>query len=271
MSRLALPCHLAAVLLCVAAFAGAGAGSGAVAEAEVSRADLAKVGVHTAAGARAPLDLRLLDQTGRATTLGAALDGETGVLVFQDYRCKTLCGPALAIVAAGVKASGLKPGHDFRLVALGLNPSETPADAHAMQTSRLAGQPDLLAGSTFLSGDAAAIVTATQAMGFGYAYDPATDQFTHPVAAFILSPGGRVARVLPEVSLTGPDLRRAVLAADRGEVGGLVDTLRLLCHDLVPLTGRYDGAVQTGLRIGGVVTVLAMLGAGALLFRRRTV
>jgi len=241
-----------------------------LAQAEVSRADLAKVGVHTPSGARAPLDLLLHDQTGEVTTLGAALHGQTGVLVFQDYRCKTLCGPALAIVAAGVKASGLKPGRDFRLIAIGLNPRETPADARAMQASRLAGQPDLLNGSSYLSGDAAAVAAATAAMGFGYAYDPATDQFTHPVAAFVLSPTGLVTRVLPEVSLTGPDLRRAVLGADRGEVGGLVDTLRLLCHDLVPLTGRYDGAVQTGLRIGGVVTVLAMLGAGMLLFRRRT-
>jgi protein SCO1/2 len=246
------------------------AGATNLARAEVSRTDLARIGVHTPTGARAPLDLRLRDQTGQTTTLGAALHGVTGVLVFQDYRCKTLCGPALAIVAAGVKASGLRPGRDFRLVAIGLNPRETPADALAMQASRLGGQPDLLSGSTFLTGDAAAIATATAAMGFGYAYDPATDQFTHPVAAFVLSPTGLVTRVLPEVSLTGPDLRRAVLAADRGEVGGLVDTLRLLCHDLVPLTGRYDGAVQTGLRIGGVVTVLAMLGAGAALFRRRT-
>ncbi len=248
----------------------AAAGGVDPAGAEVSRADLAKVGVHTPAGARAPLDLPLRDQAGMATTLGAALHGQTGVLVFQDYRCKTLCGPALAIVAAGVRASGLKPGGDFRLVAIGLNPRETPADARAMQTSRLGDQPVLLSKSTFLTGDAAAIAVATAAMGFGYTYDTATDQFTHPVAAFVLSPTGLVTRVLPETALTGPDLRHAVQSADRGQVGGLVDTLRLLCHDLVPLTGRYDGAVQTALRLGGVVTVLAMLGAGAALFRRRT-
>ncbi|MHB8287280.1 MAG: thioredoxin domain-containing protein [Caulobacteraceae bacterium] len=263
MSRPALRSLLTVGLFCTL-------GSVNLAQAEVSRADLARVGVHTAAGAHAPMDLPLRDQAGTATTLGAALHGQTGVLVFQDYRCKTLCGPALAIVAAGVKASGLKPGRDFRLIALGLNPRETPADARAMQASRLGDQPDLLRGSTFLTGDAASIAAATAAMGFGYAYDPATDQFTHPVAAFVLSPTGLVTRVLPETALTGPDLRRAVLGADRGEVGGLIDTLRLLCHDLVPLTGRYDGPVQTGLRIGGVVTVLAMLGAGMLLFRRRT-
>lgn len=246
------------------------AGSSVLALAEVSRADLALVGVHTLPGAHEPLDLTFRDQAGRSSTFGQALDGKTGVLVFQDYRCRTLCGPALAIVAAGVEASGLKPGHDFRLISIGLNPHETPAHARAMQTSRLGDQPDLVRGSTFLTGDAATIAAATRAAGFGYAYDAATDQFIHPVAAFVLSPAGIITRVLPEVSLTGADLRLAVGRAGRGEVGSLVDRLRLLCHDLAPLTGRYDGAVQTGLRIGGVVTVLTMLGAGALLFRRRT-
>lgn len=246
------------------------AGSASRAMAEVSREDLAKVGIHAPAGAHEPLNLAFRDEAGQPTTLAAALGGRTGVLVFQDYRCKTLCGPALAIVAAGVKASGLKPGRDFRLIAIGLNPRETPADARAMKVSRLGDRPDLLSGSTFLSGDAAAIAKATGAVGLGYAYDPATDQFTHPVAAFVLSASGLVTRVLPEISLTGRDLRGAVLGADRRDVGSLVDTLRLLCHDIVPLTGRYDGGVQMALRIGGVLTVLAMLGAGALLIRRRT-
>ncbi len=240
-----------------------------VARAEISRADLAKVGVQAPARAREPLALKFRDQHGDPTTLGAALGGKTGLLVFQDYRCRTLCGPALAIVAAGVKDSGLTPGRDFRLIAIGLNPREAPADASAMQANRLNNQPALLRGSTFLTGDASAIDAATRAVGFGYAYDAATDQYTHPVVAFALMADGRVARVLPEVSLTGPDLRQAVLGADHGEGGSLIDTLRLLCHDIIPLTGRYDGAAQAALRIGGVATVLAMAGLGALMLRRR--
>ncbi len=241
----------------------------APARAEPSRADLARVGVNVPAGASAPLALAFRDQGGRATTLGAALGGRPGLLIFQDYRCRTLCGPTLAILAAAVKPSGLEPGRDFRLVAIGLNPRETPADAAAMQQARLGGDPALAAASRLLTGTAAAIAAATHAVGYGYAYDPASGQYTHPVAAFALAPDGRVTRFLPEIALTGADLKTALGRAGRNEVGDLVDHLRLLCHELVPLAGRYDAAVQGGLRIGGVATLMLMAAAGAALVRRR--
>ncbi len=241
------------------------------AHAEPSRTELARIGVTVPAGARAPLGLALRDQAGRATTLGAALGGAPGLLIFEDYRCKTVCGPALSITAAAVRATRLKPGRDFRLAVIGLNPRERPADAAAMQVGRLRQDPALMDASSFLTGDATAIAAATRAVGYGYAYDPATDQYTHPVAAFALAPDGRVTRFLPETALTGPDLEAAMNEAAHGKVGDLIDHFRLLCHELIPLTGRYDGAVQSGLRIGGVLTLLAMACGGAMLMRRRRV
>jgi protein SCO1 len=239
------------------------------AQAALTDAELSRVRVTVPPGAREPLQLRFRDQAGRATTLGAALGGEPALLVFEDYRCRTLCGPALAIVAAQAKASGLRPGQDFRLIAIGLNPRETPADAAVMQESRLGDQPALRRASSFLTGDAAVIARATRAVGYGYAYDAAEDQFTHPAAAFALASDGTVTRFLTETAITGPALRDAILQARAGEVGDLVDRLRLWCHDAVALTGRYDGAVQVGLRVGGMATLVAMAAAFALLRRRR--
>ena len=242
----------------------------APARAELSRAALAQVGVYAPQGARAPLDARFTDQDGRALSLGAALGGRPGLLVFEDFRCKTLCGPALSIVAAGIKDSGLTPGRDLRLVAVGLNPRETPADARALRDSRLSGQPALAGSSSFLTGAPSAIGAAARGLGYGYAYDAQTDQFTHPVAAFVLAGDGRLIRVLPETALTGPDLRGAIQDADRGRVGDLVDRLAVFCHDLFPLTGRYDAPIQSGLRLAGGATVIAMaLGVIVLMRRRR--
>ncbi len=195
--------------------------------------------------------------------------GSPGLLIFEDFRCRTLCGPALSIVAAGVEQSGLRPGRDVRLLAIGLNPREGPRDAQAFRAAHLADAPQLARTSSFLTGDAGAIRRAAGAMGYGYAYDAATDQFTHPVAAFVLARDGRVSRVLPETALLGPDLRAAIADADRDRVGDLVDRLAVLCHDLLPLTGRYDAGVQIGLRIAAIATLGVMAAGLATLIRRR--
>ncbi|WP_158914496.1 SCO family protein [Caulobacter sp. S45] len=240
--------------------------------AEVARADLARVGVHAPPGARAPLDSMFRDQDGRALTLGVAKGEGPALLVFTDYRCTTLCGPALSIVAARIAKAGLHPGADFRLIAIGLNPKATTQDAKAMWAARLSGDPALLKASSFLSGSPQAIATTTAALGYGYAYDPATGQYTHPVAAFALAPDGRVTRVLSEVALNSVQLDNAIRDAAEGRTGDLIDRIALLCHGLSLVGGRNNAAVLTGLRIGGAATLFALAGGlGLLITRRRRV
>lgn len=246
--------------IAVALAIAAALGPAGLSRAAVSPEALAQVGVHAHAGAQAPLAAAFLDQDGRPTTLGAALAGRPGVLLFEDYHCTTLCGPALAIAAHAVAASGLQPGRDLSLVTLGLNPRETPADARAMRDSRLADAPALRRSARLLTGSPAAIAAATRALGYGYAYDPASGQYTHPVAAFVLTPQGRLSRVLDQVNLTGPELRAAVDAAGRGGFGPVVDELALICHGISVAAGRYNGAVALGLKLGALATLLAMAG-----------
>lgn len=245
------------------------------ARAEISRAAMAGIGVHAPPDARAPLALAFRDQDGRPVTLGAAKGSGPGVLVFADYRCNTLCGPALAIVAAAVGKSALRPGRDFRLLAVSINPRATPADARAMRATRLAGDPALLQASSFLLGTPEAIAAATHALGYAYAYDPTSGQYTHPVAAFVLAPDGRLTRVLSEVALTAPELQAAVRAAaanDAPRPPDLIEQISLLCHGLVATDGRNDAAVLTGLRIGAGLTLATLFGGlAALIWRRRRV
>jgi protein SCO1/2 len=247
----------------------AAAGLGGPAAAELSQADLARVGVHVPADAAEPLSLAFQDADGRPTTLGVAVAGRPTLLVFEDFRCKTLCGPALAIAAISIGRSGLVPGRDLRLVSIGLNPHETPADARAFRDAHLAGQPPLRATTAFLTGDAGVVARATAAVGYGYAYDASVDQFVHPVAAFMLAPDGRVVRTLEQTAFDPADLRAAVADARADRAGDLVDRLALLCHGLWPAAGRYDGAVQTALRASALAGVAAIAGGLLLLIRRR--
>ncbi len=244
-------------------------GFGLAAHASISPEALAQVGVHAAAGARAPLDARFVDQDGRPTSLRSALGGQPAVLLFEDYRCTTLCGPALAIAGHALQASGLAPGHDAALVTVGLNPRETPADARALRDVRLQDEPRWRAAARLLTGGQAEISAAAQALGYGYAYDPANGQYTHPVAAFVLTPDGRLSRVLDQVSLTGPALHAAVEDARGGGLGEVVDQLALICHGISVAAGRYNGAVTLALKLGALATLAAMAAGIGLLSRRR--
>jgi protein SCO1 len=255
------------VLLACSAVAASALAGGAYGE--ISPQALAQVGVHARSGAQAPLDTRFIDQAGRPATLRTALGGRPAVLLFEDYRCNTLCGPALTLAAHALADSGLRPGRDVGLVAIGLNPRETPADARAIRDSRLADAPAVRKAGVFLTGGEPAIAQATQAMGFGYAYDPASGQYTHPVAAFVLTPDGRLSRVLSQINMTGPELRDAVDGAGRGGLGPVIDQLALICHGISVAAGRYNGAVALGLKLGALATLAAMAGGLALLFRRR--
>jgi protein SCO1/2 len=242
----------------------------ASAHAEIAPEALAQVGVHANAGARAPLDALFVDQDGRPTSLRTALAGRPAVLLFEDYRCTTLCGPALAIAGHALQASGLTPGRDAMLVTLGLNPREAPADPRALRDARLQDAPRWRAAARLLTGGQAEITAAARALGYGYAYDPANGQYTHPVAAFVLTPDGRLSRVLDQVSLTGPAVRNAIEDARGGTLGGVVDQLALICHGISVAAGRYNGAVALGLKLGALATLAAMAGGLALLSRRRT-
>ena len=257
-------CIAAAASLLAAAIA-----SPASSRADIAPQALAKVGVHAAAGARAPLDARFLDQDGRPVTLGETLGGAPTVLLFEDYRCTTLCGPALSIVAHALRESGLRPGREVGLTAVGLNPRETPSDARRLRDARLAEAPGLRATARFLSGSETAVVRTTAAMGYGYAYDRVSGQYTHPVAAFVLTPDGRLSRVLDQINMTGPGLRTAVREAGRGALGSVVDQLALLCHGISLAAGRYNGVVALGLKLGALATLAAMAGGLGLLIRRR--
>ena len=253
----ALSLLLGAALLC-----------GSATQAAVTPEALAQVGVHAISGAHAPMNAAFVDQDGRAIRLRDVLADRPALLLFEDYRCTTLCGPALTIAGHALHDSGLAPGRDVGLVTVGLNPRETPADARALRDSRLQDEPEWRASARLLTGGPTEIAAATRALGYGYAYDPASGQYTHPVAAFVLTADGRLSRVLSQIALTGPELRSAVQAARGGLLGAVADRLALVCHGISVAAGRYNGAVALGLKLGALAT-LAALGGGLLLLSRR--
>lgn len=222
-------------------------------------------------GAHLPSGLHFRDQAGRTVHLGQEAGGVPTVLLFADYTCTNLCGPGLTLVAGALHDSGLRPVHDYRLLAIGIDPKDGPREARAMRDARLAGLPAIRAHIVMLSGSADAIRAATAAFGYRYVYDPATDQFAHDAATFVLAPDGGLAAVLPETAILPGQVRAAIRDAARGgSERGFIARVVAQCYGFGAAHGLYGTAIRNGLRAGAALMVLALAAAILLLARRRT-
>ena len=95
-----------------------------------------------------------------------------------------------------------------------------------------------------------------------YRYDPESDQFAHASGVLVLTPGGRISRYFYDVKYSPRDLRLGLVEASAGKIGSPVDRVLLYCFHYDPAEGRYGATVMNFVRLGGVLTLLAV---GALL------
>ncbi|HEX5282449.1 MAG TPA: hypothetical protein VFW28_20395 [Micropepsaceae bacterium] len=226
----------------------------AAATAALSPAALNSAGVSLPANAVLPLSLAAPDLSGQRRSIASALTGKPGFVVFADYTCRTLCGPALVLLTAGLTQSALPPD-SWRLVVIGLDPKDSANDARRML---LAQVPEKLRAQTvFLLPDATTVAAATRALGFKYVYDESVDQFAHPEVAYAIAADGRVLSVLSPLALTASDLR-AALSGPGQPAESLYGKFRVLCYRFGSLSGIYDVPVQIALKLAGLLTLAAM-------------
>src|SRR5258708_11521629 len=100
---------------------------GAGAQAGLTPAVLDEVAAEPRSDAALPLGLRFSDDSGQPRTLGDVLAGKPVILVFADYTCRTLCGPLLTFVAAGLARARLAAGGDFLVPLVRAPPHHGPA------------------------------------------------------------------------------------------------------------------------------------------------
>lgn len=253
---------IASLLIAVAIAASTPAKAGIV-DAEVKKVEAAP-----APNAALPLDLGFVDDGGHALSLRAAIGGLPTVLIFADYTCRTLCGPILEFAASGLAKTGLKPGTDYRLVVIGLDPKDKPAAAQAMRAAHIDGASALGRAAVFLTGGDAAIRAVTQAAGLHHTYDAEHDQYAHPAAVYVVNAEGRVQRVLSPLGLDGADLRLALVDTGRGTVGTLADRIHLLCYGYDPIKGIYTERITTILAFAAGLTLVVLLGGISLMAMR---
>lgn len=244
------PSRIAVVL------AAALAGDSATAEVPPGLRD---VGIEQRLDENVPLDLPFRDESGAVVRLGQYFVDRPVVLALVYYECPMLCTLVLNGLVSSLKAVSLDAGSDFEVVAVSIDPDETPAMAAAKKDTYLHAyrRPGAADGWHFLTGDEQAIASLADAIGFRYRYDEESGEFAHAAGIAVLTPSGRIARYFYGVEYAPRDLRLGLIEAAEERIGTAVDQLMLFCFRYDVATGRYSAAVLNLVRLGGVLTVAA--------------
>jgi protein SCO1/2 len=181
-----------------------------------------------------------------------------------------LCTQILNGLASSLKAVSLDPGKDFEVVAISFDPKDTPETAASKKQlyMRRYGRPGTANGWHLLTGSEANIRALTEAIGYHYKYDPATDQFAHASGIMIATPEGRLSRYFYGVEYAPRDVRLGLVEASQNKIGNPVDQILLFCFHYDPATGKYGAIVMNIIRLTSIAFVLVAGTFLAIVLRR---
>lgn len=232
------------------------------------------VGIEEALGERVPQDLTFFDEQGDTVRLADVLGrGRPVALVFVYHSCPMLCSLALDGVAEAVAGTELVVGQDYDVLAVSVDPRDTPARADSAKARYVQqiGDPAASDGLHFWTvteeteGNVEALA---EAVGFRYAWDVRTQEYAHGAATIFLSPDGTVTRYLYGIGHAPRDFKLALVEAGEGKVGSTLDRFLMTCFEYDEDARSYSLAVMTVTKIGGGLLLLA-LGAMLFVFWRR--
>ncbi len=231
-------------------------------------AALKSVGIEQKLNAQLPLDAEFKNENGDIVKLGEYFGKDRPiVLALVYYECPMLCSEVLNGLTGSLKGNSFDAGKDFDVVAISFDARENdkPDLAKNKKTSYLNryGRAGAENGWHFLTGTQSEIDRVTQAVGFNYEFDEATNQFAHAGGIMIITPDGKVSRYLYGIDYAPKDLKFALMDSAQGKIGNPAEQLYLYCFHYNPATGKYGLQILSVMRLMAVATVL---GLGGMLF-----
>jgi protein SCO1/2 len=231
---------------------------------------LQNVGFEPQLNAQMPLDLPFRDESGRSVQLRQYFGRKPVVLAFVYYGCPMLCNQVQQGVVGTLRMLSFNPGMDYQVVFISFDSRETPDMAAEKKKSVISHfrRSGTEAGWHFLTGSQDSIDAATRAANFRYNFSAKTNLFAHASGVIVLTPDGRISRYFYGVEYPGRDMRLGLVEASAGKIGTPIDHVLLFCYQYDPSTATYSTAILRIIRLGGVLTILCIVG-GILIFRRR--
>jgi len=231
---------------------------------------LGKVAFDQHLNAQLPLDLPFKDEDGRTVRLGDYFGKKPVVLAFVYYECPMLCNQELNGLASALDVLDMSIGREFDVVTVSFDPRETSIEAAGKKQAYLERykRPTAAQGWHFLTGEEPAIKALTETAGFKYAWDEQTQQFAHASGVMVATPDGRLSRYFFGIDYAPRDLQFALIDSSNGNVGGLAEKVVLYCYHYDPATGTYGFVAMRAIRIGGALTLAALVGFVVVSLRR---
>jgi protein SCO1 len=231
---------------------------------------LLNVGFEPPLDGQMPLDLPFHDETGRAVELREYFGQKPVVLAFVYYTCPMLCDQVQQGVVGSLRMLAFNPGRDYQVVFISFDSRDTPDLAAEKKKKFLAHfrRPETDWGWHFLTGSKESIEAATRAANFRFTFDAKSNLFAHASGVLILTPDGRISRYFYGVEYPGRDMRLGLVDSSRGKIGTPIDHVLLFCYHYDPSAAVYSASILKIIRLGGVLTILSIVG-GIWIFRRR--
>ncbi len=227
--------------------------------------ELESIDVTEHLGDYVPEDIKIVNEAGDTVMLGEMLHHEKPIILTMGYySCPMLCNLVFNGLSKSVAQLKWNAATEFDMLTVSVNPRETSDLAAAKKKNYLkdfeknAGKPFDPAGWTFAVAEEDQSRALADAIGFGYRYDSATQQYAHPAVTIILTPDGMVSRYLYGIDHSRQNLKLALLEASEGKYGSTVDKLILYCFQYDPDAKGYVLFAVNVMKLGGGMMVLAI-------------
>ena len=233
---------------------------------------LSKVSFEQRLNEQLPLDLPFKDEDGRAVKLGDYFGRKPVLLTFVYYECPMLCTEVLNGLESSLRVLNETVGREFDVVTVSFDPKETPVLAAGKKRAYLERykRPEAAQGWHFLTGEQASIDALTKAAGFNFVWDEDSHQFAHPSGIVVTTPAGKVSRYFFGIDYSPRDVKFALIESSNEKIGTLADKLLLYCYHYDPTKGNYGFVAMRAVRVGGAVTLLALVGFVFVSLRRES-
>lgn len=221
---------------------------------------LAGISVEEKPGAQLPLSAHFRSSTGQEISLGTVLgNGKPALLVLAYNRCTMLCSLVLRGVAELLRDLGGKPGDDFSVVTISIDPRETVHEAARLQAALLdsAGFPGQHERWPFLVGEQPEIDAVAAQLGFQYVWDERTEQYAHPAVVFAISRSGAVTEYFHGIR-HDPAQVRAVLEGGTAAPRADLATAILSCFRFDTAQSRYGSSIAWLFKVGAASVAAAL-------------
>lgn len=226
------------------------------------------VGVSEHLGASVQInDLHFTDESGQDVALSKYFNhGKPVVLALVYYECPNLCNLLLNGLFSALKQLDWSAGKQFEVVAVSINPKETPALAAQKKENyfRIYGRSD----AHFLTAREDQVQALASQVGFQYRYDTEAKQYLHTAVIFMLTPEGKISRYLYGISFPPKDLRLALVEASNEKIGTIAERVLLFCFHFDPAQHKYTFRIWRAVQIVLGIQVLILV-ALIIYLRRR--